>query len=69
VIFEEFKGTGNAEIVLDREIADRRIFPAINIEKSATRRRSCSSPPRISTRSTAPPRPPLVPPATPPSCC
>jgi transcription termination factor Rho len=38
VIFEEFKGTGNAEIVLDREIADRRIFPAINIEKSATRR-------------------------------
>jgi transcription termination factor Rho len=38
VIFEEFKGTGNAEIVLDREIADRRVFPAINIEKSATRR-------------------------------
>jgi transcription termination factor Rho len=38
VIFEEFKGTGNAEIVLDREIADRRIFPAINIEKSATRK-------------------------------
>ena len=38
VIFEEFKGTGNAEIVLDREIAERRIFPAINIERSATRR-------------------------------
>ncbi|HEX2191321.1 MAG TPA: transcription termination factor Rho [Longimicrobiaceae bacterium] len=38
VIFEEFKGTGNSEIVLDRELADRRIFPAINIEKSATRR-------------------------------
>ena len=38
VIFEEFKGTGNAEIVLDREIAERRVFPAINIEKSATRR-------------------------------
>jgi transcription termination factor Rho len=38
VIFEEFKGTGNAEIVLDREIADRRVFPAINIEKSATRK-------------------------------
>jgi transcription termination factor Rho len=38
VIFEEFKGTGNAEIVLDREIADRRIYPAINIERSATRR-------------------------------
>ncbi|HEX6925636.1 MAG TPA: transcription termination factor Rho [Longimicrobiaceae bacterium] len=38
VIFEEFKGTGNAEIVLDREIAERRVFPAINIERSATRR-------------------------------
>jgi transcription termination factor Rho len=38
VIFEEFKGTGNAEVVLDREIAEKRIFPAINIEKSATRR-------------------------------
>jgi transcription termination factor Rho len=38
VIFEEFKGTGNAEIVLDREIAERRIFPAINVERSATRR-------------------------------
>jgi transcription termination factor Rho len=38
VIFEEFKGTGNAEIVLDREIAERRVFPAINIEKSATRK-------------------------------
>ena len=38
VIFEEFKGTGNSEIVLDRELADRRVYPAINIEKSATRR-------------------------------
>jgi transcription termination factor Rho len=38
VIFEEFKGTGNAEIVLDREIAERRVYPAINIEKSATRK-------------------------------
>jgi transcription termination factor Rho len=38
VIFEEFKGTGNSEIVLDRTLADRRIFPAIDIEKSATRR-------------------------------
>jgi transcription termination factor Rho len=38
VIFEEFKGTGNAEIVLDREIAERRIYPAINIDRSATRR-------------------------------
>lgn len=38
VIFEEFKGTGNSEIVLDRGMADRRIFPAINIVKSGTRR-------------------------------
>ncbi len=45
VIFEEFKGTGNAEIVLDREIAERRIFPAINIEKSATRREELLFPP------------------------
>jgi transcription termination factor Rho len=45
VIFEEFKGTGNSEIVLDREIAERRIFPAINIEKSATRREDLLLPP------------------------
>lgn len=38
VIFEEFKGTGNMEIVLSREIAGRRIFPAIDISKSGTRR-------------------------------
>jgi transcription termination factor Rho len=38
VIFEEFKGTGNSEIVLDRSLADKRIFPAIDIEKSSTRR-------------------------------
>lgn len=38
VIFEEFKGTGNNEIVLDRRMADRRLFPAINIKKSGTRR-------------------------------
>jgi transcription termination factor Rho len=38
VIFEEFKGTGNAEIVLDRKIADRRIFPSIDITKSGTRK-------------------------------
>lgn len=47
VIFEEFKGTGNSEIVLDRELADRRIFPAINIEKSATRREELLLPPEI----------------------
>jgi transcription termination factor Rho len=38
VIFEEFKGTGNMELVLDREIADRRIFPAIDLNKSSTRK-------------------------------
>ncbi len=38
VIFEEFKGTGNMEIVLDRKLADRRLFPAINIKKSGTRK-------------------------------
>jgi transcription termination factor Rho len=37
VIFEEFKGTGNSEIVLDRELANRRIFPALNLRKSGTR--------------------------------
>ncbi len=37
VIFEEFKGTGNAEIVLDRMMANKRIFPAINLRKSGTR--------------------------------
>jgi transcription termination factor Rho len=38
VIFEEFKGTGNMELVLDRKMADRRIFPAIDLIKSGTRR-------------------------------
>lgn len=38
VIFEEFKGTGNAEIVLDRKISDKRIFPAIDLNKSGTRK-------------------------------
>ncbi len=38
VIFEEFKGTGNSELVLSRELADRRIFPAIDLPGSATRR-------------------------------
>ncbi|HXV27837.1 MAG TPA: transcription termination factor Rho, partial [bacterium] len=38
VIFEEFKGTGNMEIVLSREISNSRIFPAINISKSGTRK-------------------------------
>ncbi|MEW5692060.1 MAG: transcription termination factor Rho [Candidatus Hydrogenedentota bacterium] len=38
VIFEEFKGTGNMELVLDRKLADRRIFPAIDINRSGTRK-------------------------------
>ena len=38
VIFEEFKGTGNMELVLDRELSDKRIYPSININKSGTRR-------------------------------
>ena len=38
VIYEEFKGTGNSEIHLDRRIAERRIFPAVNINRSGTRR-------------------------------
>ena len=38
VIFQEFKGTGNCEIILDREIAEERIFPAINIKESGTRK-------------------------------
>ncbi|HBD23896.1 MAG TPA: transcription termination factor Rho, partial [Oceanospirillaceae bacterium] len=37
-IFEEFKGTGNSEVHLDRRIAEKRVFPAINIRKSSTRR-------------------------------
>ena len=38
VVFEEFKGTGNMELVLDRKLSEKRIFPAINIQKSGTRR-------------------------------
>ncbi|MEL6423600.1 MAG: transcription termination factor Rho, partial [Pseudomonadota bacterium] len=38
VIFEEFKGTGNSEIVLDRKVADKRVFPAMDIAKSGTRK-------------------------------
>ena len=38
MIFEEFKGTGNMELHLDRNLSDRRIYPAINIEKSGTRK-------------------------------
>ena len=38
VIFEEFKGTGNSEVILDRKIADKRVFPAIDINRSGTRK-------------------------------
>src|SRR5688500_17433343 len=38
VIFEEFKGTGNLEIHLDRKLTDRRVFPSIDIQKSGTRK-------------------------------
>jgi transcription termination factor Rho len=38
VIFEEFKGTGNAELKLDRKIADKRVWPAIDIDPSGTRK-------------------------------
>ncbi|MDE3080051.1 MAG: transcription termination factor Rho, partial [Paracoccaceae bacterium] len=38
VIFEEFKGTGTSEIVLDRKVADKRVFPAMDILKSGTRK-------------------------------
>jgi transcription termination factor Rho len=38
VIFEEFKGTGNMEIVLDRRLSDRRIFPAVDLNRSGTRK-------------------------------
>ena len=38
VIFEEFKGTGNSELILDRKVADKRTFPAIDIARSGTRK-------------------------------
>ncbi|PRX37171.1 transcription termination factor Rho [Meinhardsimonia xiamenensis] len=46
VIFEEFKGTGNSEIVLDRKVADKRVFPAIDILKSGTRKEELLVPPK-----------------------
>jgi transcription termination factor Rho len=45
VIFEEFKGTGNSEIVLDRKVADKRTFPAMDIMKSGTRKEELITPP------------------------
>ncbi|MBK9129850.1 MAG: transcription termination factor Rho, partial [Phycisphaerales bacterium] len=47
VIFEEFKGTGNMELVLNRQLAERRIFPAIDIELSGTRKEELLLPPGV----------------------
>ena len=38
VIFEEFKGTGNSELILDRKLSDKRVFPSIDVTKSGTRK-------------------------------
>ncbi|MFP4348891.1 MAG: transcription termination factor Rho [Thermodesulfobacteriota bacterium] len=50
VIFEEFKGTGNMELQLDRRLADKRLFPAIDIKKSGTRKEELLLPPEILNR-------------------
>ena len=50
VIFEEFKGTGNSELVLDRKIADKRIFPAIDINRSGTRKEELLMQPDVLSR-------------------
>jgi transcription termination factor Rho len=52
VIFQEFKGTGNMELVLDRKLADRRIFPAIDIQQSGTRKEERILPPEVLKRVT-----------------
>ncbi len=50
VIFEEFKGTGNMELVLDRALADRRIFPAIDLNRSSTRKEELLLDPKVLNR-------------------
>jgi len=50
VIYEEFKGTGNLELHLNRKLSDRRIFPAFDIERSGTRREELLLPPDILSR-------------------
>jgi transcription termination factor Rho len=52
VIFQEFKGTGNMELVLDRQLSDRRIFPAINLAQSGTRKEERLLPPEMLERIT-----------------
>jgi transcription termination factor Rho len=47
VIFEEFKGTGNSEIILDRKVSDKRTFPAMDITRSGTRKEELLVPPDI----------------------
>ena len=47
VIFQEFKGTGNMELVLDRRLSDRRIFPALDIAQSGTRKEERILPPEV----------------------
>ena len=50
VIFEEFKGTGNMELQLDRQLANKRIFPAVNVMASSTRRDDLLLPPTTCNR-------------------
>jgi transcription termination factor Rho len=50
VIFEEFKGTGNMELQLDRKLSNRRIFPAVDIPSSSTRRDDLLLPPEVLSR-------------------
>jgi len=52
VIFQEFKGTGNMELVLDRRLSDRRVFPAIDISQSGTRKEERLLPPEVLQRVT-----------------
>jgi transcription termination factor Rho len=52
VIFEEFKGTGNSEILLDRELAQARLFPAIDVRASSTRKEHLLHPPEVVTKLT-----------------
>src|SRR5205814_2836539 len=52
VIFQEFKGTGNMELVLERKLADRRIFPAMDIQQSGTRKEERLLPPEVLQRVT-----------------
>ena len=47
VIYEEFKGTGNMEIHLDRRMAEKRLYPSINVNRSGTRREELLLPPEI----------------------